>query len=75
MPDRGGTGGEGAAPVDQPGGSAGALGSGGRPAVCGGIAGLVCEDDNQYCRYDVGTCEVSDRAGLCTERPAVCAAR
>ncbi len=39
--------------------------------LCGGIAGLPC-DDGEYCRFETGTCGAADQAGLCEPIPEVC---
>ena len=33
--------------------------------MCGGIAGILCEDDTLFCQYESGTCGVADAAGVC----------
>lgn len=38
---------------------------------CGGLAGLVCEDD-EYCDYDDELCGIADGGGTCRTRPTVC---
>jgi hypothetical protein len=39
--------------------------------ICGGIAGLQCEDD-EYCDYEDDGCGNNDNAGTCTPRPEEC---
>jgi hypothetical protein len=39
---------------------------------CGGIAGLSCSSDKEYCKIPDGQCEVADVMGTCTARPEVC---
>jgi hypothetical protein len=40
--------------------------------VCGGIAGLVCGED-EYCAYEPGdSCGAYDRAAVCELRPMIC---
>jgi hypothetical protein len=40
--------------------------------VCGGIAGLVCSEE-EYCAYEPGDrCGAYDRAALCELRPLIC---
>lgn len=41
--------------------------------VCGGFAGILCEND-QWCDYpdDGNACGVADRFGTCRPRPEVC---
>jgi YVTN family beta-propeller protein len=41
------------------------------PQVCGGIIGATC-DDGEFCEFPVGTCDVSDRQGVCVEIPVAC---
>jgi hypothetical protein len=67
-------GGTAGARANQPGGTAGAAGGGPRPATCGGFAGVGCGSDRQYCRYEVGTCNVTDRVGECAIIPDLCVA-
>jgi hypothetical protein len=62
----GGNGGEGGS-----GGSGGAGGQGGGGAICGGIAGLTCADD-EYCDFAEDECGGDDSTGLCTPRPQGC---
>lgn len=38
-------------------------------SLCGGNG--ECRDD-EYCRREIGTCELDDRGGVCVERPVVC---
>ncbi len=41
--------------------------------MCGGIAGIQCEDDSAYCQVEAGTClKVADYAGVCTTKPEMC---
>lgn len=41
--------------------------------MCGGIAGIQCEDESAYCQVEAGTClEVADYAGVCTTKPEMC---
>src|SRR5688572_14964458 len=39
---------------------------------CGGIAGLSCSSDKDYCKIPDGQCDVADAMGTCTVRPEVC---
>jgi hypothetical protein len=40
--------------------------------VCGGIAGLLCAED-EYCAYEPGDrCGAYDRAAVCEVRPLIC---
>ncbi len=41
------------------------------PQVCGGIAGIQC-DEGWFCDYPVGTCNISDRDGVCRLVPPGC---
>lgn len=38
---------------------------------CGGIAGTPCDDD-QFCLFPVGSCEISDAQGVCVDIPQAC---
>jgi hypothetical protein len=40
-------------------------------AMCGGIAGIVCETGLR-CSMEIGRCEVADDAGVCKHKPEVC---
>ena len=41
--------------------------------LCGGIAGLPCKSDGDYCRIYPGDCEnLADAAGTCAAKPAMC---
>lgn len=39
--------------------------------LCGGFAGIECNDD-EYCDYEADDCGGSDTTGLCQPRPAEC---
>jgi hypothetical protein len=41
-------------------------------AVCGGIAGVPCEE-GQYCELPAGMCQTADLQGECAEVPELCA--
>ena len=41
-------------------------------AKCGGIAGIQCKNKTDQCVYPVGTCNVSDRMGICKIKPTAC---
>lgn len=43
----------------------------GEGEVCGGIAGIKC-DDTLFCDPDVGRCGVADRQGICVDIPDPC---
>ena len=44
-----------------------------RGGMCGGIAGFQCKNANDYCAMEPKACvEISDAAGICTEKPIVC---
>ena len=38
---------------------------------CGGIAGIPCDDD-EFCLFPVGSCEISDAQGTCVDIPQAC---
>jgi hypothetical protein len=40
--------------------------------VCGGIAGIVCQDEGDYCHFRIGTCGEGDVQGVCREKPGAC---
>lgn len=41
--------------------------------MCGGIAGLPCEAEGDYCAMAAGACkDVADASGICTPRPELC---
>lgn len=41
--------------------------------MCGGIAGLTCSGEKEYCRYTLDqACGIGDQAGICVPRPDVC---
>ncbi len=39
---------------------------------CGGIAGFVCKNTTDFCKYPAGTCKVADNMGYCTPKPQAC---
>lgn len=39
-------------------------------AVCGGFAGIPCEDPGEFCKFPMGTCHWSDMQGICTPIPS-----
>lgn len=41
------------------------------PNVCGGIAGIPC-DDGEYCQLHPGTCDIIDNLGRCVPIPELC---
>src|SRR5215510_11601393 len=41
-------------------------------AKCGGIAGKVCAETREYCKYEVGQCQERDREGVCANKPEIC---
>lgn len=43
-------------------------------APCGGIAGIVCEDPSQFCKFPIGTCGDGDITGECSPRSGICPA-
>jgi hypothetical protein len=46
-------------------------GSGGGPNVCGGLAGIACQD-GQYCDMGAVQCGAADGQGVCREIPQAC---
>ena len=41
--------------------------------MCGGIAGIQCQDENAFCKVEPGVClNTADYAGLCTKKPEIC---
>lgn len=40
--------------------------------MCGGIAGLQCAAESDFCKLPVGQCEAPDASGTCTARPEIC---
>lgn len=41
--------------------------------MCGGIAGIGCATDGDYCQYETGACvNGADYAGVCTPKPEIC---
>ncbi len=41
--------------------------------LCGGIAGVQCAGENDFCAMDVGACvEIADAAGVCRAKPEIC---
>ncbi|MCI5047113.1 MAG: hypothetical protein MRY59_06405 [Aquisalinus sp.] len=40
--------------------------------VCGGIAGIQCSQNGDYCAIPVGSCRMADSTGTCTARPQIC---
>jgi hypothetical protein len=45
--------------------------SDGEPDICGGIAGFPCPDD-EFCKFETGTCGAADQSGVCMAIPDVC---
>ncbi|MBT5030869.1 MAG: Kazal domain-containing protein [Proteobacteria bacterium] len=43
-------------------------------AICGGLAGFQCGNENQVCIFPVNSCNVADGFGACMDRPEVCTA-
>ena len=39
---------------------------------CGGIAGLSCSSDKEYCELLEGQCKTADAMGTCAPRPEMC---
>lgn len=45
----------------------------GASGVCGGILGVQCSDENQFCYYQDGVClTTSDAQGICKTKPRFC---
>lgn len=43
------------------------------PKMCGGIAGIACASDKQYCSYAEGVCtKIADASGSCKPKPEMC---
>ncbi|MGV6800340.1 MAG: Kazal-type serine protease inhibitor domain-containing protein [bacterium] len=40
--------------------------------MCGGIAGLPCGSDREYCAMEIGQCGMADAAGTCQIKPEIC---
>lgn len=41
--------------------------------MCGGIAGIQCKGEKEYCAYEEGTCKkVADASGTCKPIPELC---
>lgn len=41
--------------------------------MCGGIAGVSCTSESDYCSMEVGACvSVADAAGVCAPKPEIC---
>ena len=40
--------------------------------VCGGFAGIPCDDPDEFCKFPLGTCEWADLFGICTPVPEGC---
>jgi hypothetical protein len=56
------------------GADAGAPMTGESGGMCGGIAAIGCKSEGDYCAYEPGHCvEIADAAGVCKERPGMCA--
>jgi hypothetical protein len=64
-----GTGGEADA---APGGDSGPEVDSGVKELCGGFAGLTCEDPNTYCDWEDDSCGAADAQGACVDKPAEC---
>lgn len=62
------------AATDSTGADASAMSTGGVATgeVCGGIAGIQCSTETDYCASPVGQCGTADVAGVCTARPEFC---
>ena len=43
------------------------------PKMCGGIAGIQCKGDKDYCAYEEGVCKkIADASGTCKPKPEMC---
>jgi hypothetical protein len=42
------------------------------PQACGGIAGIPCYGEDQFCEFPDGTCQIADNQGVCVPVPDVC---
>ena len=40
--------------------------------TCGGIAGTICTEEDEFCDYDAGSCEFADASGECVPIPENC---
>lgn len=41
--------------------------------MCGGIAGIVCENKDEFCRMEIeAQCGAADQTGTCEARPQFC---
>jgi len=40
--------------------------------ICGGIAGTICTEEDEFCDYDAGSCEFADASGECVPIPENC---
>lgn len=43
-----------------------------RGAVCGGLQGVKCLQQNEFCDLPAGKCASADLPGLCVARPEAC---
>ena len=42
-------------------------------AQCGGIAGVQCASDADFCKFEEGVCSsIADAQGVCTQKPEIC---
>ncbi len=42
-------------------------------SLCGGIAGISCTRDENFCKMETGICrKVADSAGTCQPKPQIC---
>lgn len=43
------------------------------PQMCGGIAGIQCAGEKNYCAYEEGACrKIADASGTCKPKPEMC---
>lgn len=40
--------------------------------MCGGIAGIACRAEGDYCKHPDGQCRVADGSGTCTPKTPMC---
>lgn len=40
--------------------------------ACGGIAGIACAESTDFCRHELGQCQIADGMGICSTKPQKC---
>src|SRR5690606_8190587 len=40
--------------------------------MCGGIAAIQCQGEDQFCELAAGTCGAGDQSGICEAKPQFC---